>query len=369
MQFEPRLMPRTSEIKSPKQLEQYFPPVTDSPGKLEPHEYEFFQHGIEVPFETTVRSYSPVNAWYLSDLAFLAYTDCPTAADVERAVTPALTRLFRSSPRVKVFLGSARRWGKPDLEDPIQCIVAHDASVGFVAFRGTLPQSTPNWLTDAELIPRREGGPVRMLVHEGFQGALDGVWQSGQPEGVEQYLAEIVRNSPNLPWWFTGHSLGAALATLAVRRFGHAHALYTYGSPKVGDAAFVAQVAHSVATHYRIVNHRDIVTHFPHIPPFEHAGSLKQIEEPGTANLDVARLSQRGRDLFGSNPPWDATAQEFLNRLGQLKSNIAERRLLRSFADHAPIFYSKILWNRLIEESDNQQPSTTIASIDRTMAG
>jgi predicted lipase len=85
-------------------------------------------------------------------------------------------------------------------------------------------------------------------------------------------LAEAVRRNPNLPWWFTGHSLGAALATLAARRFGRALALYTYGSPKVGDAAFVAQVARSVVTHYRFVNHRDIATRFPHLAPFEHAG-------------------------------------------------------------------------------------------------
>ena len=53
-----------------------------------------------------------------------------------------------------------------------QCIVAHDESVGLVAFRGTLPQSTPNWLTDADLVPTREEGPVAMLVHRGLERRL-----------------------------------------------------------------------------------------------------------------------------------------------------------------------------------------------------
>ena len=172
MQFEPRLTPRISEIKSLKQFELYWPPAVHAPGRLGPREYEFFQHSDEVPFEPNVSGYSAANAWYLSDLAYLAYTDCPTTAEVEGAVAPVLARMFRSSPSVKAFLGSAKRRGKTDLKDPIQCIVAHDASVGVVAFRGTLPQSNPNWLTDADLVPTRERGTGAHACSRGVPGSL-----------------------------------------------------------------------------------------------------------------------------------------------------------------------------------------------------
>jgi len=80
-----------------------------------------------------------------------------------------------------------------------------------------------------------------MLVHEGFRGLWTACGKASNLK-VSSNTWRSSSNSPNLPWWFHRHSLGAALATLAARRFGHAHGLYTYGSPKVGDAAFVAQV-------------------------------------------------------------------------------------------------------------------------------
>jgi hypothetical protein len=353
MPLEPRLTPNVSEISSLGQLEHFLPPAEDADGKLGPREYEFFQQCERVPFETTVATYSAANAWYLSDLAYLAYTDRETIQEVQQAVRPALARMFRSPPQVKAFIGTAKVWGMKAPHDRIQCIVAHDAPMGLVAFRGTLPQSIPNWLSDADFVPTREAGPVPMHVHAGFQEALDCVWQRGQPEGVERYLAEVVANNDNLTWWFTGHSLGAALATLATRRFGRTHALYTYGSPKVGDAAFVEQLTQSVAVHYRIVNHRDIVTHLPTISPYEHAGSLKHIKDHEPSGPVIPRFWQYIRKIFGREPILDATARELFNDLGRLKSDFEEARLLRVCLDHIPIFYSKILWNQLIVSAND----------------
>ncbi len=55
-------------------------------------------------------------------------------------------------------------------------------------------------------------------------------------------LEAFLGSHPGAPVYFTGHSLGAALATISVTRFqGAAGALYT-AAPRVGDDRFVRAV-------------------------------------------------------------------------------------------------------------------------------
>ena len=68
-------------------------------------------------------------------------------------------------------------------------------------------------------------------VHRGFKAALLEVWTD-----LENYVSNLQKD--NLKIWITGHSLGAALATLAADRYGNVQGLYTYGSPRVGDQDF-----------------------------------------------------------------------------------------------------------------------------------
>ncbi len=51
--------------------------------------------------------------------------------------------------------------------------------------------------------------------------------------------------------WFTGHSLGGALATLAAGRYERAPEVYTFGAPRVGDGEHVKSLDTPV---YRFVN-------------------------------------------------------------------------------------------------------------------
>lgn len=63
----------------------------------------------------------------------------------------------------------------------------------------------------------------------------------------------------------TGHSLGAAIATLAaadLRSQGIPVTLYTYGSPMVGNDAFATSVSKSGPT-YRVTHAKDIVPMLP----------------------------------------------------------------------------------------------------------
>ena len=117
---------------------------------------------------------------------------------------------------------------------------------------------------------------------EGFAAAFDQVWESE----VAPMLAGFLAQRPAAPVFFTGHSLGAALATIAVTRFtGDASSLYTIGSPRVGDDRFVRSVLQKTRRVFRFVNCQDIVTQIPPEVPlkhyFRHAGLEKYIDRHG----------------------------------------------------------------------------------------
>jgi hypothetical protein len=68
--------------------------------------------------------------------------------------------------------------------------------------------------------------------------------------------------------YVTGHSLGGALATLAAldikATFGKLSEFYSYGEPRVGNAAFATYFASQMPVH-RVIHYADIV---PHVPPY-----------------------------------------------------------------------------------------------------
>jgi len=98
-------------------------------------------------------------------------------------------------------------------------------------------------------------------VHEGFLQTYNLIRND-----ILQSLS-IMEHKRNL--FIAGHSLGAALATLSSRdiesttkcRIG---AIYTYGSPRVGDDAFVkAFNDHFLRRSFRVANTSDVVTCIP----------------------------------------------------------------------------------------------------------
>ena len=77
-------------------------------------------------------------------------------------------------------------------------------------------------------------------------------------DDVSKWLREQKREDV----FFTGHSLGGALATLAASRWNTITThLYTYGSPRVGGRKFVKSFLSS--NRYRFRNNNDIVTRVP----------------------------------------------------------------------------------------------------------
>ena len=123
-----------------------------------------------------------------------------------------------------------------------------------VACRGTEPNEWNDIKADANAVSVMTETFGR--VHKGFNQEVDDLWPM-----LEDALAENTRTL-----WFTGHSLGGAMATICAGRCylseipSMPQALYTYGSPRVGDKQFVNFVS---LDHSRWVNNNDIVTRVP----------------------------------------------------------------------------------------------------------
>jgi len=165
------------------------------------------------------------------------------------------------------------------LEDTQAYLAASDRMI-VVAFRGTEPSQIRDWLSDSNT-PVIPGPAKKGLVHLGFSRALASVY----PE-IRDKVAEVRTNNQTL--WFTGHSLGGALAMLAGATM-HledpkllADGVYTFGQPRTCDRLFAA--AHDTAfasRHFRFVNNNDIVAQVPPEPAFHHVNAMMYFDANG----------------------------------------------------------------------------------------
>ena len=126
-----------------------------------------------------------------------------------------------------------------------------------IACRGTQPTCFNDIKADLKAAPVMAETIGR--VHRGFKKEVDDLWPM-----VKEDLTH--KRNQNHTVWFTGHSLGAAMATVMASRceddtsMPHVEELYTYGSPRVGWHKFVDSIS---CKHQRWVNNNDIVTRVP----------------------------------------------------------------------------------------------------------
>ncbi len=215
----------------------------------------------EIPaFEPHRADYSAANAWWLAELSRLVYSE---SSALRRAV------LGRIGLRRRCFF---------DVDETQGFVVeARDHSFAALVFRGSA--QLEDWLVNLEIVP--EDWPRGGSVHEGFQEALDDVWGR-----IERVLDDLAADTPV---FYSGHSLGAALATLAASRR-PPRAFYNYGSPRVGDGGFATTLADVPV--FRVVNNRDVVTTLPPPLPYlklVHAGELHYITHDNRMWVDPSR--------------------------------------------------------------------------------
>src|SRR5580692_691802 len=115
-----------------------------------------------------------------------------------------------------------------------------------IAFRGTLPPSSPNqgqmildWADDldAVFVPGAPG--LAGNVHQGFLTALDALWK-----GMGGAFTPLTQAKPTTPVYVTGHSKGGAMTYLAALRLRNTlpqmTPIYvaTFAAARAGDQGF-----------------------------------------------------------------------------------------------------------------------------------
>src|SRR5262245_10265394 len=148
--------------------------------------YVHFDGHQDAPFEPRATTMTRANAWWLAESALLSYWNPPEA----------ITRYKRAGLAAEFV----------EKRDTQAYVASNDTAV-MVSFRGTQPGSIGDIVSDGRvgLVPWTQGS-----VHAGFKEALELVWPA---------IASTLNAAGSRSVWFSGHSLGAALATLAADRF------------------------------------------------------------------------------------------------------------------------------------------------------
>lgn len=218
---------------------------------------EYFAHKLPEKFQVDAPGFSIINAWWLAEFSRLIYKK--EDEDSGRSKGPKRRHILEKAGFSESFffnIGGCRC-------AIIEPMGAGEEKIAVLVFSG----NTEIWdvLADLNIVPFK--WPAGGTVHKGFNDVLAKAW----PE-IDSVLAHM-----SCPFFYTGHGLGAALATLAASRRAP-RALYTFGSPKVGDAEFVKTLAGTSV--FRVLNNLDKVASLPPSQEpfyFVHAGKLHYI--------------------------------------------------------------------------------------------
>ena len=268
--------------------------------------YKHFENSASNPFQPNPATDFPrVNAWWLADAALLTYWNPADAIPI-----------FRNAGFECEFVTA----------DSTDCYVASQRDWVVVAFRGTEPDAWQDILTDVNivLVPWQTG-----LVHLGFKNAFDLMRPALDPI--------LKRLAPGRTLWFCGHSLGAALATLAADHYA-ARGVCTFGSPRVGDLVFANAFNKKLSGKtLRYVNDHDVVTHVPLPIGYGHVDARRFIAPDGTVSGGRPSIPHFFEDLIGR-------PRQLLEVIDGLRSGTLQTAPT-FLLDHMPKAYAIWTWN------------------------
>ncbi len=307
--------------------------------KVSHEPYIFFLDHESVPFDNKTEYFSMSNAWWLSELSFLAYEEGKTVENILKSLG------------LEVSFFNSARWDG-------EAYVAYDDEKVFLVYRGTEPTNLQDMMTDIRLNKvktDKEGG-----VHSGFKQHFDDLEKEFR---IGSMLSALLSGKRKL--YITGHSLGAALAVYAAYYYSEKvpvtrkeeYSLYTFGAPKVGDESFMRKFDEVKV--YRVVHKNDIICRLPPFSKYHHIGELYYIDFE--KQIECVDCLPEGYDLRTK----DEVSKVNNSVLGGMIAT--GNKLFRKYAsillDHSPLYYSIRIKERAIAEIEKAKkvnPSTAM---------
>lgn len=292
--------------------------------------FPYFQGVQQFPFESQATEISQANASWLADACLMVYGDSDFVGEA-----------FAGSPLPDA--GIELQWIGSEAEN--RGMVLSCKEFMLVVFRGTrlndhsVSQAAAfqwvdlgDFLTDSKFVLTNH--PIEGRVHRGFLAAY---------QEVNESLARIIKaKRSEASLWFSGHSLGGALAVLAATEFSESVAgVYTFGAPRVGDQAFAELLP--AEKQFRFVHRDDWISRIPpELISYQHGGVEFKI--PGS----------------GERRFWDDVSTGAKTFVDAVKSTVKELKIdfgdfpmqISGIADHAPAYYAVHLWNELVSPTE-----------------
>jgi triacylglycerol lipase len=240
----------------------------------------------------------PEQAWLFARISEIAYLDPRDGVNAFAELGFDATFIDRN--------GSEAYWLKNDEDLVIAC-------------RGTEPTEFADIASDLAAIPVKSSTGIGKN-HLGFKTSVDHIWHDLEELANDYGKTRTV--------WCTGHSLGAAMATIVAYRLQRTEdcpnpqALFTYGSPCVGDKKYIKGITDTGVLHFRFVNNADIVARVP-LWPFYHFGGMFYMNHYGNLRAPTA---------------WQVTKDVWRGFLVGLK-----RKEINFFTNHSITRYAEIL--------------------------
>lgn len=229
-----------------------------SPGLQRAQEYFKAQGDLLTP-PIYRAAYSDRTAWIMASMAHLAYDRFEDGRIARKLF---IAKLQSGGFRlIKTFYSK--------VTDTQAFLAQSNDGYAVLAFRGTEVSKRQDLKIDAQAL---RVSVLEGRIHSGFRIAYDSVAKE-----IEKSLLKL-----DVPLYVTGHSLGAALATVATQRLEHhlkiremIAACYTFGSPRVGDSHYDLEFKSPI---YRVVNTTDIVTVIPLLAMgYVHIGDIRYL--------------------------------------------------------------------------------------------